>query len=564
MLKIKLTGPNGFERVFERDATPCEITIGRAPTSDIVIDDRHVSGRHVRILTGLVVIDEASTNGTFVSGKKIPEGSATLVQDGHFTLGTAIDVEVREEAEEDDEFDEGGLERTLPDAGGRTASAAVRTDSVATEELVELRRDNDELEAENEDLRRRIERLKHEIEDRERAEADSPQMRACYQELADVRSKNEQLHGEVESLRKQKDRGDVEAAKAVLEESVARLESERADLRAETQRLRGELEEAREGQRSTPASEVLARYEMRIGQLEGELESLRKSGGPSGAETFADLRSEIAQLETENARLLRAVEERAADETADVSVEDLGDELRRERSSKADLVAELERLRIEVERQRSSRPAGSGAPSARQGGDPLQLLADASRHDVDALKADTSRDLAEFITLELFRFVRSSERLITRIAGDVWGIYDPGTIAILPEGEKTLLELTADLIHAPGDDGLEPHEELEMRHEFVAHLGELSRWLVIGTTVYPQAAERFALDLRSSLSKDGLTAGNPIPKMMRMGGREGAELWERAQSVLGEMSVDTVRDRVQRTAHALAQEMSERFEGETR
>ncbi len=51
-----------------------EMTIGRHPDSDIFLDDGQVSRRHAKIVTDeekSVIIDNKSTNGTFVNGKKV-------------------------------------------------------------------------------------------------------------------------------------------------------------------------------------------------------------------------------------------------------------------------------------------------------------------------------------------------------------------------------------------------------------------------------------------------------------------------------------------------------------
>jgi pSer/pThr/pTyr-binding forkhead associated (FHA) protein len=50
------------------------ITIGRAPASEIVVDDDFASGRHARVYgsDGAVFLEDLnSTNGTFVNGKRV-------------------------------------------------------------------------------------------------------------------------------------------------------------------------------------------------------------------------------------------------------------------------------------------------------------------------------------------------------------------------------------------------------------------------------------------------------------------------------------------------------------
>ena len=72
-------GPRKGERVkVER-----ELTIGRAPDADVVIDDDEISRRHVRVVptpAGLEVEDLGSTNGTELDGQRLSK--RTLAGDG--------------------------------------------------------------------------------------------------------------------------------------------------------------------------------------------------------------------------------------------------------------------------------------------------------------------------------------------------------------------------------------------------------------------------------------------------------------------------------------------------
>jgi len=60
--------------------TKPELTIGRRPTNDVILPDDGVSGTHARLLvTGrtLTLVDQGSTNGTFVAGDRL-EGPRTV------------------------------------------------------------------------------------------------------------------------------------------------------------------------------------------------------------------------------------------------------------------------------------------------------------------------------------------------------------------------------------------------------------------------------------------------------------------------------------------------------
>ncbi|MDX1583329.1 MAG: FHA domain-containing protein, partial [Thermoanaerobaculia bacterium] len=85
------------------------LTIGRAPTNDIRLEDKSVSGSHARITSteeGHLLEDLGSSNGTYVNGNKIDE--AILRDKDRIRLGTVFMVymipeEVRETGTEGDE-----------------------------------------------------------------------------------------------------------------------------------------------------------------------------------------------------------------------------------------------------------------------------------------------------------------------------------------------------------------------------------------------------------------------------------------------------------------------------
>jgi predicted component of type VI protein secretion system len=63
-------------RFGERVELPEHLDIGRVASSDLVLDDAFVSGRHARVeyeRDGLVLADVGSTNGTYVNERVIAE-----------------------------------------------------------------------------------------------------------------------------------------------------------------------------------------------------------------------------------------------------------------------------------------------------------------------------------------------------------------------------------------------------------------------------------------------------------------------------------------------------------
>ncbi len=73
---IKLVMKIGTNEIKTIESDKDELTIGRNPANDIVVDNLAVSDRHARILRGedgYVLQDLDSTNGSFVNEKKISQ-----------------------------------------------------------------------------------------------------------------------------------------------------------------------------------------------------------------------------------------------------------------------------------------------------------------------------------------------------------------------------------------------------------------------------------------------------------------------------------------------------------
>jgi hypothetical protein len=65
------------------------LTIGRAATNDVVLEEGVVSGRHVRIVPPGTVVDEGSTNGTLVNGQAVA-GRAALRAGDLVQVGSTV------------------------------------------------------------------------------------------------------------------------------------------------------------------------------------------------------------------------------------------------------------------------------------------------------------------------------------------------------------------------------------------------------------------------------------------------------------------------------------------
>ncbi|MCW2926546.1 MAG: domain containing protein [Thermoleophilia bacterium] len=65
------------------------LSIGRAAGNDVVLDEGVVSGRHVRLIAPGTVVDEGSTNGTFVNGQQL-SGRAALRSGDMLQVGSTV------------------------------------------------------------------------------------------------------------------------------------------------------------------------------------------------------------------------------------------------------------------------------------------------------------------------------------------------------------------------------------------------------------------------------------------------------------------------------------------
>ncbi len=85
--KLSLLNPNGPEQEFE--LAKATISLGRATTNDITLDDVRVSRNHARLecdAQGVTLVDLGSSNGTRVNGVRVER--ATLVPEDTISIGS--------------------------------------------------------------------------------------------------------------------------------------------------------------------------------------------------------------------------------------------------------------------------------------------------------------------------------------------------------------------------------------------------------------------------------------------------------------------------------------------
>ena len=96
-------------------------SVGRTKNNDLCIDDPSVSKIHAAFVLNqkkrLMVADTGSTNGTFISGQRIPYGKAILINDGEKLKFGTIEVVVERMDNNND------VETVLEETGGKKDSS---------------------------------------------------------------------------------------------------------------------------------------------------------------------------------------------------------------------------------------------------------------------------------------------------------------------------------------------------------------------------------------------------------------------------------------------------------
>ncbi|MBL8896160.1 MAG: hypothetical protein JNM84_00970, partial [Planctomycetes bacterium] len=432
---------------------------------------------------------------------------------------------------------------------------------------------SDELRRELRDAKQRLESLRKEIEARDTAASEGIQARLAQDALLEVQRAKEALEREVNELRAATPAAALEAAKRALASRVAELEADDAELRERVRRLEGELASAKApAEAGGNLSTLFFKLQAENRELRQKLEQ-RASGGVESPALFFQLQARNLELEKKVAELssrASAAPAGAAPSPAapggSGSAEGAGSERTRAlekenhelRLSKADMLAELEALRTKlasalrggasVRPTGAAAPAPSPAPKASAGGgaaQALQVLRELAEEDLEGAQPRLADELLPFVVLELLRFLRQVERVVTRMASDFIQLYDQQTI--LPDVSGNLRNVLAALLEDSGDEA--------RRQKLVSYLEEMRRWLVVALGANRRAAERFAEELRSELSERALTANRPISALKKMTGGADAELWTRVCEHMKKLTSDAVEERLQSLARACAEEI---------
>ena len=473
-MKLRIIQPGKEDRMITVDGA--EASIGRRPDCDVTVEDRHVSGRHVKLLSGWVVIDLDSTNGTFVEGQRVR--GAALVKNGTFQLGGEKgDVTVRIEdpsVASDDSF---------------LGTIAVRS----RDGLENEKQRNAELVAE-------IERLKEELNKAIFDPEELPLVRTLREEGAALKEDKERLRERAEAL--EADLADrkvaAEAAAQARDTQVRKVEEELATALRRKEEVQARLVEL--DKRLPELEEARVGLQLRVDEIGAQL-----------SEKQADF--ERVRAERDNLKSALAENETPPNSTADSGVKKLSPTtLPFEEDGETGIMLFLRRL---VEQ------------------------------DLDQYPPSSEPDPAHFLTLELFRFMRQQERMVTHLLGSTEAPLDPGTT--VPGRQGRARELIAATIDAPHDRA--------PRRDLLGYLHDMQRWVGTSLKAYPMAAGRLVEELRAELTEEGLTKNNPVPTMKRLAGQVEAELWQRATSHLRELTPSTVDLRLRVLVQAGAAEL---------
>lgn len=562
MLKLHITQPGHQDMHVEVDGD--EAVLGRTGGCDVVLPQPFVSKRHVKVLAGLVVVDLGSSNGTFVQGALVKE--PTLLTGSVFRLGNdeKQDVQVVVHHEPSDDQPSTRLIQAREDLDQERRRAAqlvedvsalrnAAKDAVTDPEALPIVRD---LTRERDDLRSRVESLKREVESRDVEASAGLQARLAGDAMAEVQRRNEELQRRVEELESHVAAPEMAAAKRALTMRVAELEGDRGELEESVRRLRNELADSRsaaEERAAMPASDLFIKLQAENRSLREELENAR--GAPKGgdSELFFDLKAENVGLAKRVEELESALEAApvapAPGAAQDERVAALQKENHELRMSKADLLSELDALRSKVQEASATPPAVPACappqPGSSPAGELLELLGSLATGDAEAPAPLVDGAVDSFLVLELFRFTRQVERVVTRMAAGFIQLYQQQTL--LPDIEGNLRGSIAAVLAAPSDS--------QTRGDLVSYLDELRKWMVVSLGSHRRAAERFAEQVKSDLSVRSLTESDPVPVYMKIAGQGDAELWRRTEKYMKKLTADVIDDRIEDLCRTCAAEM---------
>lgn len=577
MIKIRVvqSGQPATEHAIDGN----ELTIGRSSRQSVVVRNPLVSNRHLRVLHGIVVVDEGSSNGTFLDGKRI-EGP-TLVGGGKLTLGSDkvhLQIEAAGAGTQEIANPPGTPPTPAPGAGAeallvenqqlRQRIMLLET-QVATgkssPQAADLQRECDELRAKLQTAEEKARRQKDDPPS-VAVKVDSSSGNPMSSMFAEIQRKNlelsRQLAGAQEELSQVK-RGGESSLVDTLRAQKEALQRELVDLKSGRGGLGPRAAGANVPEPADGGSPLLAQLQaqcsklrMRVQELEAGVGGAPSAGAPAPGSAAA---SEMFQrLQAENSALqgrVRQLEVSAATGTAGGGSPATVEFLQKLQNENAALRQDLERMRL-AQPPVAQTPGVGGLGAAFPGAQPaagvaqgpssgasMGLLRRLLDEGFDAHPPRNDGPVDEFFVLEFFRFLRKVERVVTYKANEFMELYQLQTI--VPGVEGNFCGLAAEVLQSPGDAGC--------RHRLIHYLGEVGQWLVVELGAYQKAASEFGLFVREELTEAGLLKRYPISGAKRLIGGRDADLWKRVQQFLQEEMGDSiVRDKVESLAREYA------------
>lgn len=250
---MRLTLLPDSDQTFEIKRIGVRVSMGRKPECDIILNDIVVSGLHcyVTVLsTGAGVIEDQSTNGTYVNGVKIGKGMTLEVRNGDIlTLGKptgagvqtgSVNFKIAFDGSESENATTGigsvVFKQEIEDLKVVASTAQHRSEmserkameagmklGSAESELKKVREDNVELSVRNDVMRKEIEQLRLRLVNAEKTAADADRRADALQARIDMMSRE---YDEIQMLKVS-----LNLKHTSLSQEIERLRQENFDLR---------------------------------------------------------------------------------------------------------------------------------------------------------------------------------------------------------------------------------------------------------------------------------------------------------------------------------------------
>lgn len=174
--------------------------------------------------------------------------------------------------------------------------------------------------------------------------------------------------------------------------------------------------------------------------------------------------------------------------------------------------------------------------------DELPLLGTLVAEDFEGIQVPMDSTATDLYLYESFQFIRSAERIISKIAGGLTKELSQHTI--LPDANKNFRQYMAELLIQRQDPA--------SRDALHGYLNQIFEWLYAAVHCYQKAAIAVIEELTGELTKQALLRGAPVPGHAKLLGLERSILWDRAESRLEDWTQNHAIDRLEAQVSAAA------------